>query len=124
MLRRERRHLSPDQETQVALLKDLVETGQARLIGAVRQELLTGIKHRDQFARLRRELSNFLDVALDAGDYETAAEISNLCQAHGVVGSSIDMLLCSVAMRRRWAIYTSDRDFERYSKYMDIQLYR
>ena len=93
-------------------------------MGAVRQELLTGIKHRDQFVRLRRELGNFLDVELDAGDYETAAEISNQCQAHGVVGSSIDMLLCSVAIRRGWAIYTSDRDVERYSKCLDIQLYR
>ena len=124
MLRRGRRHLSSQEEAQVSVLEDLVRAGQARLLGAVRQELLTGIKHRQQFERLRRELRNFFDVELDNEDYETAAEISNQSQDRGIVGSSIDMLLCSVAMRRGWAIYTSDRDFERYARHLDITLYR
>jgi predicted nucleic acid-binding protein len=123
MLRHNRRHLSRQQEAQVAVLEELVAAGQARLAGAVRQEILTGIKHREQFARLQRQLRDFPDVELDTGDYETAAEISNQCQARGIVGSSIDMLLCSVALRRAWAIYTSDRDFERYASHLDLSLY-
>ena len=123
MLRRSRHHLSEQQETQLAGLADLVQAGQARLMGAVRQELLTGIKHREQFARLRQELRNFPDVAVATEDYETAAEISNQCQTHGLVGTSIDMLLCAVALRRGWAIFTSDRDFEFYAKHLDIRLY-
>ena len=107
----------------MAVLEELVAAGRARLLGAVRQELLSGIKHSQQFVRLQQELRNFSDVELETEDYEGAAEISNGCEAHGVVGSSIDMLLCSVALRRGWAIYTSDRDFERYAKYAPILLY-
>ena len=123
MLRREPRHLSQEQQRQVAALKELVAEGRARLVGAVRQELLTGIKHSQQYTRLRQELRNFPDVDLETEDYEGAAEISNTCEAHGVVGSSIDMLLCSVALRRGWSIYTLDRDFQRYAKYTPIVLF-
>ena len=124
MLRRSRHHLSAEQDAQVTVLENLVRTGQARLLGAVRQELMTGIKHREQFERLRRELGNFPDVELETEDYETAAEVSNQCQARGIVESHIDMLICAVATRRHWAIYTSDRDFERYARHLHITLYR
>lgn len=123
MLRRNRHHLSQEQKAQLAALADLVQAGQVRLVGAVRQELLTGIRHREQFACLQQELRNFADVELETEDYETAAEVSNQCEAHGIAGSSIDMLLCSVALRRGWPIYTSDRDFERYARHLDITLY-
>ncbi|MGC2108937.1 MAG: PIN domain-containing protein [Candidatus Korobacteraceae bacterium] len=121
-LRRARRHLSPEQNRQVFVLEEIIVEGRARLLGAVRQELLSGIKHAEQFARLQQQLRNFPDVPLTREDYETAAEISNACEAYGVVGSSIDMLLCAVALRRNWAIYTSDRDFQHYAKYTPIVL--
>ncbi len=100
-LRRDRRQLSPAQRTQVAALEDLISEERVRLLGVVRQELLSGIKHTEQFVRLRQELRDFPDVLLEAYDYEVAAEISNVCETHGIVGSSIDMLLCSVALNRR-----------------------
>ena len=123
MLRRERRRLSRYQATQVTALEDLVATGRAQVLGAVRQELLSGIKHAPQFVRVQHELRTFPDVELDIEDYEGAAEISKACETHGIAGSSIDMLLCSVALRRGWAIYTSDRDFERYAKHVPVVLY-
>jgi predicted nucleic acid-binding protein len=106
------------------LLEDLISQGRVCLLGAVRQELLSGIKHPEQFARLRDTLRSLPNVPLEIEDYEVAAEISNQCEAHGIVGSAIDMLLCSVGLRRGWAIYTSDRDFERYARYLGIQLHR
>lgn len=123
MLRRDRHRLSREQETQVAALEELVAAGRARLMGAVRQELLTGIRHKHHFLRLRQGLRTFPDVELQIEDYEGATEVSNVCEAHGVIGSSVDMLLCSVALRRGWAIYTSDRDFQRYAKYASIALF-
>jgi predicted nucleic acid-binding protein len=123
MLRRDRRRLSHEQETRVVVLEELVAAGRARLLGAVRQELLTGIRHAHQFLRLQQELRTFPDVDLEIEDYEEAAEISNVCEANGIIGSSVDMLLCSVALRRGWAIYTTDRDFERYAKYAPIALF-
>lgn len=123
MLRRDRRRLSHEQETRVVVLEELVAAGRARLLGAVRQELLTRIRHAHQFLRLQQELRTFPDVDLEIEDYEEAAEISNVCEANGIIGSSVDMLLCSVALRRGWAIYTTDRDFERYAKYAPIALF-
>jgi len=121
-LRRAPHHLSVEQSRRVSALEELIAEGRARLLGPVRQELLSGVKHADQFARLRTRLRIFPDVELEEEDYENAAEISNHCESHGVVGSSIDMLLCSVALRRGWAIFTSDRNFERYAKYASIVL--
>ncbi|MGA3053124.1 MAG: PIN domain-containing protein [Candidatus Korobacteraceae bacterium] len=123
MLRRDPHQLSRGQQAQVAVLEKIVAAGQAQLLGAVRQELLSGIRRSQQFARLQQELRNFPDVDLEIEDYEGAAETSNACQAHGIAGSAIDMLLCSVALRRGWAIYTSDRDFEHYAKHAPIVLY-
>jgi predicted nucleic acid-binding protein len=121
-LRRARKHLSVEQNKQVSALEESLAEGHARLLGAVRQELLSGVKHHEQFLRLRQHLRSFPDVQLEREDYEAGAEISNECKAHGIIGRSIDMLLCSVALRRSWAIFTSDRDFERYAKYTPIIL--
>lgn len=124
VLRRARKHLSPEQYLQVSAMEELISEGRARLLGAVRQELLSGIRHDEQFLRVRQTLRNFPDVQLETEDYEGAAEISNACEAHGIAASSIDMLICSVALRRSWAVYTSDRDFERYAKHVKLELYR
>jgi predicted nucleic acid-binding protein len=123
MLRRDRRHLSAEQQRQVASLEELVATGKARLLGVVRQELLTGIKHSQQFQCLQQELRNFADVQVETEDHERAAEVSNACEARGILGSSVDMLICSVAMRRGWTIFTADRDFEHYARILPIQLF-
>lgn len=122
-LRRARVHLSPEQVKKVTALEELIAEGRVRLLGAVRQELLSGIEDRRRFARLQHELRAFPDVELNIEDYEGAAEISNVCETHGIAGSAIDFLLCSVALRRGWAIYTSDRDFERYAKHTPIALF-
>jgi hypothetical protein len=124
MLRRKKDVLTLDQRQQLRRLLEVVTEGRARLLGAVRQELLSGIRSSEQFARLRQDLRSFPDVELEVGDYETAAEISNRCRAHGVAGGPVDFLLCSVALRRNWAIFTSDRDFARYAKYAAITLLR
>jgi predicted nucleic acid-binding protein len=122
-LRRRRENLAPVQSRQVRILDELISEGRVQLIGPVRQEVLSGIRNEEQFARLRNELRAFPEVALDREDYERAAEISNACRAHGIIGSSVDFLICSVAARRNWSVYTADRDFERYSKFVPFSLY-
>ena len=44
---------------EVVALVRLVEQGLVVLLGPVRQEVLSGIKHRDQFERLRERLAAF-----------------------------------------------------------------
>jgi predicted nucleic acid-binding protein len=122
-LRRVSGALSSQQQKHVHALRELLSEGRVQLLGAVRQELLSGIRHKEQLVRLRDYLRSFPDLALVAEDYETAAGMNNTFRALGVSGSPTDLLICSAASRRGSAIFTSDRDFETYAKHLPIKLY-
>jgi hypothetical protein len=113
--------LQADETSHVRNLNDLILAGRVALLGAIRQELLSGIKERKQFARLQHYLAAFPDVPLLSSHYERAAEMWNTCRSHGIVGSPTDMLICSVASGRDWLIYTLDQDFSRYAKYLPLK---
>jgi predicted nucleic acid-binding protein len=108
-------------ETRV--LRELVLESRAQIIGAVRQEVLSGIRHARQFQRLRQRLRAFPDLDLKTADFETAAKISNECRSHGIQGSGTDFLICAAAFRRGMLIYTSDLDFDLYAEHVDIRLF-
>ena len=96
----------------------------ALLIGPVRQELLSGINDAKMFDRIRSELAAFQDCVLETPDYETAAEFFNRCRGKGVQGSNTDFLICAIAARRKYQIFTTDKDFENYSRILPIKLFR
>jgi predicted nucleic acid-binding protein len=106
-----------------AELRELITEGRVRLIGPVRQELLSGIRENAQFLRLREDLRTFEDHALRTEDYEDAAHLSNQCRSAGITGSPIDFLICAVAVRCNWEILTGDHDFRIYSRVIPIRLY-
>lgn len=104
-------------------LEWLVAHGAVAIIGPIRQELLSGIRERNQFGQVRTALSNFPDLTLESADFETAAEYFNLCRSKGVQGSLTDFLICAVAARRQLEIFTTDCDFQHYRKHLPIALY-
>jgi hypothetical protein len=53
-----------------------------------------------------------------------AAELANICMVKGVQGSHADFIICAVAKLETMAIYTNDQDFARYSKIIDLSLYK
>lgn len=106
----------------LALLRDLVADGRATLIGAIRQELLSGIKNQVQFLKLRTTMAAFDDIVLTREDYERAAEYLNLCRSQGIQGSNTDFLICAAAQARKLPILTTDNDFVLYKKYLPIEL--
>ena len=59
--------------TSVQMLRDLVADGRATLIGAIRQELLSGIRNHSQFLKLRNSMTGFSDMVLTREDYECGA---------------------------------------------------
>lgn len=119
-----RARLPADELKHVRALNDLIADARVALLGVVRQELLSGIKDIRQFTQLRDYLHAFPDVPLTVADYELAAEMSNTCRSHGIAAPPIDLLICSVAHGRQWAIYTLDRDFERYARYLPLRFLR
>jgi predicted nucleic acid-binding protein len=56
-------------------------------------------------------------------DYEEAAQMHNRCRGKGIAGSAIDLLICSLAYRRNWQIFTTDRDFGRYASVLAVKLH-
>ncbi len=122
-LRRRAVDLSPADRRVTQNLYDLVLQKRVKLLGTTRQEVLSGMRDESQFLRIRDHLRGFRDVKMDVHDYEAAAQASNQCSRRGIDGSHADFLLCSVALRNGWQIFSTDRDFERYSKVIPIQLY-
>jgi predicted nucleic acid-binding protein len=80
-------------------LRILITEDQVRILGAIRQEILSGMPSPDQFIRLRDYLRSFPDLVLEAEDYEVAAEFFNTCRRSGIQGSNTDFLICAVAHR-------------------------
>ncbi|MBI4703243.1 MAG: PIN domain-containing protein [Deltaproteobacteria bacterium] len=122
-LRRRPSHLSAVQRAVVRELADLIGDDLAVLVGSVRQEVLSGVRDQGAFRRLRQHLRAFADETLTAEDYEVAAEASNRCRAAGVASSSVDMLICAVALRRGFEVFTTDADFDRYAAVLGARLH-
>lgn len=93
------------------------------MLGVVRQEILSGIKDANSFRKLASALRAFPDEPLSMDDYEQAAECYNACAASGISGSHTDFLICAVAIRRGFQVFTLDADFARYAKRLPIRLY-
>lgn len=121
-MRRTRTNPSSDEERLRVRLGQLIDDTELRILGMVRQELLSGIRAEPEFRRVKMALQAFPDVQLFAHDHERAAEFYTRCVAKGIQPSHIDMLICSVADGRGWSIFTVDKDFIHYSRVLPIEL--
>jgi predicted nucleic acid-binding protein len=122
-LRRRQGVLNTVEQRVTAVLTELIREDRAQLIGPVRQELLSGIREAQQFHKLRDYLRAFEDPRLESFDYEQAAQMHNECRRHGIAGSPTDFLICAIAARRRWEVFTTDRDFDLYARASPLRLY-
>jgi hypothetical protein len=122
-LRRKPEDLTAPERLIVDELADLTREGRVRVIGLVRQELLSGIRTAAQYEKLRLALRAFPDVPIETKDYEAAARASNDCRAVGIVASVVDALICQVALGRKWNIFTTDPDFKAYARVLPIKLH-
>jgi len=107
---------------EIRILESLIDNQNACIIGPIRQEILSGIKENKQFVQLKEFLSAFDDLPINTKDYELAAEFNNICRSKGIQGSNTDFLICAVSHNNKFPIFTSDRDFEIFSKYISIAL--
>jgi predicted nucleic acid-binding protein len=103
-------------------LQDLIADGRVVILGAVRQEILCGIKHQEQYEKLKERLRAFPNLILNVEDYELAADYFNICRRNGVQGANTDFLICATAHRRNYEIFTTDKDFVNFSQYLTIVL--
>ena len=122
-LRRKPRDLAPGEQSSVNEPADLTREGRVRIIGLIRQELLSGIKTPAHYEKLRGAMRAFPDEALDTRDYEAAASVSNDCRSRGIAAPVVDALICQVALARKWSIFTTDSDFKVYATVVPIKLH-
>jgi predicted nucleic acid-binding protein len=122
-LRRRAVDLSLAERRLTQALYGLIRQRNVQLLGATRQEVLSGIREESQFRRIRDHLRGLPNVELDLVDYEEAARISNLCRGHGIADSSVDMLLSAVSLRHGWEIFTTDRDFIQYGRVLPLRMF-
>ena len=122
-LRRKAHHLNPAERATVAELTNLIQEGRARIIGLIRQELLSGIKTSSQYEKLRTVLRSFPDEPIATANYEAAAKAGNDCRARGVAISVADILICAIAIARDWSIFATDPDFKSYARILPLKLH-
>ena len=104
-------------------LQKLIQSGNVVLLGAIRQELLSGIRFQAQYNKLKTRLRAFPDLPTEIEDYELAAQYFNTCRQNGVQGSNTDFLICAAARRRNYSILTADKDFEHFSQHIPINFF-
>ena len=110
-------------EGHVRELEALIIDQRVLIIGPIRQEILSGYSDTKKFEKLNNKLKYFENTAIEDIDYIQAAKFSNICRKNGLQGSHIDFLICAVAYRLQISIFTTDKDFSYYQKYLPIKLF-
>ena len=117
-----KKHPDSNDKKLIEYLTFLIRNRYAVMIGPIRQEILSGISDESTFRKLKEALKAFPDFEITTDDYEQAAAYYNICRSNGIQGSHIDYLICSVAHNNDFLIFTLDKDFENYRKYIGIEL--
>lgn len=107
-LRRKKR----DQSAEADQLQELILAGQPiYLIGVILQEILQGLRHREQFEKLKCYLDAFLLIVLNRNNYIVAAELYSTCRRKGIQTSTTDCLIAAAAIEHKCHLFTTDEDF-------------
>lgn len=113
---------TPKESSIAEQLTQIIDDNQVKIIGPIRQELLSGYSDKNKFDQLRGKIQYFPNEPVLDTDYECAAEYSNFCRSKGIQGSHTDFLICAVAVRLKFKIFTTDKDFKNYAKYLQVKL--
>lgn len=119
-----RRKTRPENASTESELASLIGDGRVAIIGPIRQELLSGIRESAHFERVRDHLRAFSDFPITSEDYEEAALFYNRCRAKGIQGSNTDFLICAIAVRHEFSIFTTDADFTSFAALLPIVIYK
>ena len=118
-----RRKKQPTSNVEIAEFQELIKEVRVQMIGPIRQEILSGIKRKQQFSKLKKILSAFPDLPLASEDFELAAEYFNTLRSKGIQGSNTDFLICAVSTRNNMPIFLIDNNFNHYQKHISIALH-
>ena len=113
-----------DSNSVVDEFRRMILDHRVQMTGPIRQEILSGIRNEPQFKKLQKHLESFPDLSTITSDYVTAAKYFNLCRSKGIQGSNTDFLICAIANRNKFPIFTTDKDFKLFAKHITIMLHK
>jgi len=105
--------LTPEEQKLKAKLVQAIQDGRVAMLGLLRQEILSGIKEKAQFDKVKAALDPYLDEPINTADHEYAARVYNECRNQGVEAGTVDILICAVALRRGWEVLSGDGGLNR-----------
>ena len=118
-----RREKQLDSNIDVIEFQELIKEVRVQIIGPIRQEILSGVKKKSQFTKLKKILAAFPDLDLTSEDFELSADYFNFLRSKGIQGSNTNFLICAVSTRYNMPIFTTDKDFTFFKKYIPITLH-
>jgi len=118
-----RRNKQPESNIEVVELEELIKEVRVQIFGPIRQEILSGVKKKQQFTKLKKILAAFPDFGLTSEDFELAAEYFNLLRSKGIQGSNTDFLICAASTRYDLPIFTTDKDFLLFNEHIPITIH-
>jgi predicted nucleic acid-binding protein len=86
------------------------------------QEILQGVRHREQFLKILHYLDPFPLIELTRADYAYAAELSFNCRQQGIQAGTIDFLIAAIAINYECHLLTCDQDFAHIASASPLQL--
>ena len=107
-----------------AEIRRLARRDEITMLGAIRQEILSGAQPQARFDQLKNYLRYYPNLPLDAEDDENAAGYYNLCRNHGIQGTATDLLICAVSVRYGLKVLTTDGDFDSYAEHLPVALHQ
>jgi predicted nucleic acid-binding protein len=118
--RRRRREADPPA---VAGLRRLIaEDVPLAVPGIVLQELLSGVRSREQFRKLRTSMAGFPLLLASEVHHVRAAQIHNACRSRGAACSAIDALIAAISIESGSMLFTADADFQRIAPCCGLKL--
>ncbi|MFO7531000.1 MAG: PIN domain-containing protein [Candidatus Limnocylindrales bacterium] len=111
-------------EPAVGRLRAALETGEGVFTtGLVVQELLQGFRGPKARDAIVERFGALPLLVPDRTDHIGAAELRNACRRNGVQVGTIDALLAQLCRRHDLVMLTTDRDFERVARHVDLRLW-
>ncbi len=106
------------------LLRAIIEQGEnIYLLGIILQEVLQGIRNSKDFLSLKEYFKAFPLIDLTREDYVRAAELKNHLMGKGRQGSTIDVLIASIAISHRCQLFTADKHFKQIAEHCELKLF-